>query len=547
MEGGRISVYRLLIVDDEELITDGLYDVFSRLMPEQLDVYKAYSGKEALEWMERTRIDIILTDISMPGLSGLELIERVQSLWPHCSVIFLTGYDYFDYVYQAIQMNDVKYLLKTEGYDKVVETVKELLTDLKQSSIKNQLPELTDKEKHAYELMAQSDFMRHVIQKNNIHDSDLENLAIEFRELKIPLQPTEQVYLVIGNLTYPKNRTYTERIDILNYVRTYWDQQFTEQFNSISIVDRYGNLVWFTQMIKDKPFTPQHFLDFLEGNLEMIQDDCLRLLDLTIQFTVSHRPVDWQSVSRKYEQLRQLQQLKLDSQYPSIIKEQPHQAGVLESLNPIPKMDLLTAHLSANRREEFFEEFMELVESVQKESYHQMTKTYYSIALVLYIDISQNQFQNRIAEIDKILKIDEHASFKSSFRYLEQVASQLFILKKADGQDRASQVIERICHYIENNLEEDLSLVRLAEIHYFNPSYLSHFFKQEQGINLSEYIDRCRIRKARELLNNSDLKVREVSEKVGYHTAHSFTRFFKKMTGMTPKEYRDSLSKSSML
>ena len=540
-------MYRLLIVDDEELITDGLYDVFSRLMPEQLDVYKAYSGKEALEWMERTRIDIILTDISMPGLSGLELIERVQELWPHCQVIFLTGYDYFDYVYQAIQMKDVKYLLKTEGYDKVVETVKEIITDLKQTSLKNQLPELTDQEKHAYELMAQSDFMRHVIQKSNVHERDLINLATDFRDLNIPLKTTEKVYLVIGNLTYPKNKTYTERTDILNYVRSYWDQQFSEQLTSISIVDRYGDLVWFIQFVEDKRFTPQHFLDFLEGNLEMIQDDCLRLLDLTIQFTISHRAVDWQTVSRKYEQLRQLQQLKLDSQYPSIIKERPHQAATLESVNPIPKMDLLTAHLSANRREEFFEEFFELVQSVQKESFHQLTKTYYSIALVLYIDINQNQLQNRIEGIDNILKMDEHASFKSSFQYLEQIANQLFVLKKADGQDRTSQVIERICHYIENHLDEDLSLVRLAEIHYFNPSYLSHFFKQEQGMNLSEYIDRCRIRKARELLRNSDLKVREVSERVGYHTAHSFTRFFKKMTGMTPKEYRESLSKRSFI
>lgn len=540
-------MYRLLIVDDEELITDGLYDVFSRLMPEQLDVYKAYSGKEALDWMERTRIDIILTDISMPGLSGLELIERVQALWPHCRVIFLTGYDYFDYVYQAIQMKDVKYLLKTEGYDKVVETVKEIITDLKQSALKNQLPELTEEEKHAYELMAQSDFMRHVIQKSNVNERDLEYLAVEFRDLNIPLITSEQVYLVIGNVTYPKNKTYTERTEILNYVRTYWEQQFSNQLRSISIVDRYGDLVWFIQMIEEKPFTPQHLLDFLEGNLEMIQDDCLRLLDLTIQFTVSHRAVYWHEVSKKYEHLRQLQQLKLDSKYPSIIKEKPHQAGTLESLNPIPKMDLLTAHLSANRREEFFEEFSDLVQSVKKESYHQMTKTYYSIALVLYIDISQNQLQNRIDDVDKILKMDQHPSFKSSFRYLEQVANQLFVLKKADGQDRASRVIERICHYIENHLDEDLSLVRLAEIHYFNPSYLSHFFKQEQGINLSEYIDRCRIRKARELLRDSDLKVREVSEKVGYHTAHSFTRFFKKMTGMTPKEYRDSLSKSSLL
>src|SRR5690625_1581908 len=145
-------MYRILIVDDEQLITDALYDVIRQLMPDELDVYKAYSGKEALEWMNRTRIDIILTDISMPGISGLELVEQVQELWPRCKVIFLTGYDYFDYVYQAIQMKDVRYLLKTEGYDKVIETVKELIAELKNDTLEDQTIELTAEEKFTYKL-----------------------------------------------------------------------------------------------------------------------------------------------------------------------------------------------------------------------------------------------------------------------------------------------------------------------------------------------------------------------------------------------------------
>ncbi len=81
-------MYRLLIVDDEEIITDGLYEVFSSYNPEQLDVYKAYSATEALEWLARSRIDIILTDIAMPGMNGLELIEKVQNFWPKCKVVF---------------------------------------------------------------------------------------------------------------------------------------------------------------------------------------------------------------------------------------------------------------------------------------------------------------------------------------------------------------------------------------------------------------------------------------------------------------------------
>lgn len=538
-------MHRLLIVDDEELITDGLYDVFSRLMPDHLDVYKAYSGKEALEWMARTRIDIILTDISMPGLSGLELIEEVQEIWPHCKVVFLTGYDNFDYIYQAIQMNNVKYLLKTEGYDKVIDTIKGIVSDLNNAPIDEKMIQLTEEEKYAYELMAQSDFMRHVLQKSKVVCSDVESLSKEFDHLNIPLDPQEDVYLVLGSLAYPKDKTYTERSQILNYVRTKWERHFSNQIKSISIVDRYGGLAWFIQTYEGKQPNTERLVDYLEGALEMIQEECLKSFNLTLQFTISNGLTSWQSISSKYVYLRQLQQLKLDTNYPSIIKEKNHDKDQsIEGLNPTPKMDILTAHLSANRKDDFFVEFTDLTESLEQASYHQITETYFSIALVLYVDISQKNLQSRMTDFDKLLKIDRHESLRSSLQYLEQVTNQLFELKQTDDQDRASKVIDRVSHYIEHHLHEDLSLVRLAEIHYFNPSYLSHLFKQEKGINLSEYIDRYRLRQAKKYLKDPDLKVRDVSERVGYHSAHSFTRFFKKMTGSTPKEYRESLSRN---
>src|SRR5690606_19167582 len=99
-------------------------------MPEELDVCRAYSGKEALAWMARTRIDIVLTDIRMPGMSGLDLSAQIVTHWPRCRIIFLTGYSEFEYAYQAIQMANVRYLLKTEGYDKVMETVREVVREL---------------------------------------------------------------------------------------------------------------------------------------------------------------------------------------------------------------------------------------------------------------------------------------------------------------------------------------------------------------------------------------------------------------------------------
>lgn len=81
-------MYRLLIVDDEEIITEALYEVLSQSMREELDICKAFSAKEALRWLARTRVDIVLTDIRMPGMSGIELMEEIKTYWPRCRIIF---------------------------------------------------------------------------------------------------------------------------------------------------------------------------------------------------------------------------------------------------------------------------------------------------------------------------------------------------------------------------------------------------------------------------------------------------------------------------
>ena len=72
-------------------------------------------------------------------------------------------------------------------------------------------------------------------------------------------------------------------------------------------------------------------------------------------------------------------------------------------------------------------------------------------------------------------------------------------------------------------------------------------FKQEKGMNLSEYIENCRVRRAKELLKKSELKIKEIGLMVGYDAPHSFTRFFKRMTGVTPLEYRDKAREADSL
>ncbi|MBW5445228.1 helix-turn-helix domain-containing protein [Cohnella sp. CFH 77786] len=541
-------MYRLLIVDDEEIITDGLFEVFNRWMPEKLDVCKAYSGKQALNWLARTRIDIVLTDIRMPGMSGLDMVEEIRAYWPRCKIIFLTGYSEFDYAYKAIQMPFVRYLLKTEGYDRVIQTVQAAIDEIQRENQMNAFLQQSREQLHALEFMAQGDYIRHLLQDSQAHCVDQAVLVKEFRKLNIGLDPTVPVVLVLGHLSYPAGASYSERSEILRSSGMLWNSYLSEQTLHIGIVDKYENALWLLQPseIAEEKFYP-HMIRYLEGTLELIQETCLESLGLTISFTISGTACEWTAITRQHERLRQLQQWKIGDGISVIVTDRTDSKdvpGIKEELRISRKAEILEAHLEAGRAEKYFECTEEVMRYVQTRNAVPVTmEAYYTIALVLFACIHRwgLEDRDRFGKYGKLMRLDEHASMKDGFQYLRQIAECIFEIKHANERERASSVIDRICQYIDHHLHDDLSLVRLAEVHNFNPSYLSRFFKQERGINLSEYIDQCRARKAKELLRDSDLKVREVALMVGYDSAHSFTRFFKKTAGLTPQDYRDSI------
>ena len=165
-------MYTMLIVDDERLLLDGLFQLFSEQQELQLSLHKASSGIEALKIIEDRKIDILLTDIKMPKMSGLELGGHASRIWPGCEIIYLTGFNEFEYVHHAIKNGALNYILKTEGDDHIVATVRQAVRELEEkqqaASLLEEAEELRKRQILHYRSQYLTDYIEGIISPEEI-------------------------------------------------------------------------------------------------------------------------------------------------------------------------------------------------------------------------------------------------------------------------------------------------------------------------------------------------------------------------------------------
>lgn len=563
-------MYRLLIVDDEEIIVNGLYEIFSGMKNLDLDIYKAYSGEEAIEWLNRTRMDIVITDIRMPEINGLQLLEEIHNRWPQCRVIFLTGYNEFEYVYKAIQHNSVSYILKTEDPDKVVNTVENVVKEI-QKEIK--IEDLIHKAKEQINMASdlfKKDYFTHLLHE----DSSLKINKSQFEQLGIPMLPDKPVIMLLGCVDNISNDlTYWDKIQYLYSVKLIISQYLNTQIRGINLLDESYRFVFFLQpkelLTADQAenninIIYNNTVSFLKGTLEVIQAACLESLGASVSFVLSGEPCKWESVSKKYYDLNQLLNYRIGSGIEMLLVDNELKRNILNSSSPSKteeaeahtealkvklrqkNLDTIELYLESGQKDKFLETLSELLDplkGIKDKNNNIAIEAYYKISISLLSYINRWKLEEKVApyaELNRLMRIDEHESFEEAAEYIYNLSNVIFKLQTGEEKKRADNAIDYIQKFIEEHLNEDLSLVRLAEQVYLNPSYLSRIYKQVKGTNISDFIDNVRIKKAKELLMGENVKINEVARLVGYETAASFTRFFRKAAGLSPQEYHEA-------
>lgn len=486
-------MYRLLIVDDEWDVADALYDQFRSLKSLELDVYKAYSAEEALAVLNGQKIDIVMTDVRMPGMNGLQLLESVRERWPGCPVIFLTGYNEFEMIYSATRQGNVEYLLKTESPEAIAGAVEAAAWRLDERDSLDRLTQKALAQMEDWLPVMQRDCLRALLDGEG--GTELTRRT-QFEGLRIPLDAAGPVLLLAAH--WPRQHMpVMERSRHELMIRAASSDCFSAQVTWAMVSPGGNSLIWLLQPAEGGPGWEQ-LRTQARGSAVTLQTACAEKLNLTLSFAVDSSPASWDELPARADALRQLLRFHIG---------QGQQQIILDGGAPAPRG---AGYRAVFRKVKALDECLE--------------------------DGRKADFEHLLQDISVVVG-EETASFFMA------LASETFATHGADEATTAEAVVAKVCRYISSHLEEDLSLVRLADMVYFNPSYLSRIFKQVTGQNVIERINGARVARAREMLGATRLKIKDISIKVGYESPSYFTQFFKRETGLSPQEYRDACRK----
>ncbi len=547
-------MYRILIVDNEPIIVDGLYHLFLEVGHLELDVHRAYSSAQALKLLEKHKIDIAFLDIHMPGMNGLDLQKKMQERWRKCKVIFQTGFNDFSYAQSALRHGVVDFVLKTEGDEKILESLDKAVEQLVHESTDRRQIEQAKRMTEQARPMLQKEFVLDLLYGERIFS---ESLELHFLELDFPLSLRHPVNLTLGRVDeWPEDMSGSDKTLLLYSIQNI-AQEHLHEMRLFYLAYSHTHFIWLMQpkavLDGEEPTTEawRSAIAMVSGMLDSIQATCKELLKLPISLATLGTTTVWNSVAYDFSVLRQEMGSGLGLGQEVILSEAAfHPGAEAEPSQPDARiygknMRLLESYLESGNAAEFAVLCSEMLENASGSvvRYPHYLETYLSIAALLLQQWNKRGITGALPDkrmLDKLAHISEHATWRAAAEHFAALAGLMSQSMREDQRGRSDAVVDKLHRYISEHLHSDLSLNKLSEVVYLNPAYLSRLYKQTQGVGLADYISDRRIEKALELLRGISLLVQKIAEQVGLEPGY-FIKMFKKTMKMTPQEYRESL------
>lgn len=284
-------MYRLLIVDDEPSIVMGLMMIFSEYQKEEFEIFNCYSSAEALKVASNIAIDIVLTDINMPVMNGIELSKKLAAINERTKFIFLTGYSEFDYIYQVISNPSNQYILKSEDDDHIIATVEKAV-----GMIKAEMEQAVAKYKIEFEKRKNTSLIKSKTLLRIFNNAKIDNN--ELKKFKINVNITDEVYIFVGIADFEGSCEYMELIEKLFQIKFILEDKFSKKFNVESFVYSDKQIIWLLQ--KENSLEDEiYFKRILEEHQALLSQ--IGGVSLSIMFT--SKPVALSEIAATYQSI----------------------------------------------------------------------------------------------------------------------------------------------------------------------------------------------------------------------------------------------------
>lgn len=532
-------MYKVMLVDDDYPVLELLSEAidWERLGLEIVGLHG--NGAAALEAAEADMPDILITDIGMPQMDGLELVRRLKEKKPHLLVAILTCHSEFAYAKRAIELQVQDYIVM----DTLVPG--DLLPVLER--FVGNLNEERELNLERHRLLHMVDQSREAMREQWVHRA-LERPMLQpeswSRELQSFGLPVEDRVLLpalgfLGDLQTARRRFSSD--DILKFAVTNVTDEVLQQEGAEAVWFPYSSRLWFSLHSFRRTLSVNGYEETRQL-LRKVQDALQRALKLTMSFQLGE-------LGSSFGELKQSMARLLDAGSQRFYMEQGEIAAVRAV--PAQEQDLFAHYMEAI--DAFRDRVMKGDVSGVKDKVEEWTdfllakkfepEAVKDWALKLLLDIrlkrqSARHFRS-FRSAESLHK--DAAELGSLFELRRWLTEQLLAAADPAGETgirtHRKEVLDA-CDYVASHLDRRISLEEVAEHLHLNASYFSRLFKKETGETFIEYVNRVKIERAKELLEQTSHPVSKICEMLGYDNQSYFIKLFKGHTGMNPLDYR---------
>lgn len=501
-----VMVMNILIVDDEVSIRKSLAYIINNGFGDRCHIFTSNSAERALKTVQKNRIDLLISDICLGDMNGIELSKEILGIYPDCKIIYVSAYDEKEYLKAAIHMKVLGYIEKPIDKNQILGIVEELLIDEENKESKIDLYTNIEKTEHLVNLILKDD----------------KNGEVE------ALYKSSHLY----DCSYYSVVCFAGKVLSDSFTRSKLMSTLATKLHDMRIKFEFQTRKEFVVVTGGTEYT---LIDLLKICIINVLEQ-LNLKDEMIVGIGIHKN-DWHEISASYKSATTGLNKGFYEGYGvySSVKAEldSEEVNVFEITNNFYE-------LLKNQKEEALIAYVREISKKIKQKGNINKQTAVQLIEAMVYQINLYSERNNV-----LLKKSAYIDVNSIFLFDEWITKlECLIVELCNEQKVGDNVVNLTKKFIMENYKiADLSIKDIADYVHLNVSYLSTHFKKVCGMTINSYLTEFRIEKAKEYIRSGKYNADEIGRLVGYEDGNYFYRIFKKQTGMTTKEYRKSVGK----